>query len=173
MSLDILLTKNGEEISEMNWLRNPFGLCNWAMDNARPDLLQYPLGLWFVCNHWAYDKSSELNRVLFKGVVDAWWQIVRMLDIGYFKFDLPAYRQFIEDKKYKLHTRDFAFGKIIVGSKYDDDSNLLIPMEHFRDWDLGIKNGGTVLQHYKEWFLELVGFAELLQDEDTVFYCSN
>ncbi len=67
MSLNISLydcDDNG--IANMNWLHNPFGLCKWAEDNAHfiwgnePELESDTL--YYVCNHWAYDKNGAIDR---------------------------------------------------------------------------------------------------------------
>jgi hypothetical protein len=170
MSLDISLynRKTGEDIIEMNWLRNPFGLERWASDNAN---LEMKKDLWYVCNHWNYKKASRVNRGLFKSVVDKYWEVISNLTEGFFCFDLPAYRQFVEGKTQFMVQEDWAFGQRIKGAKYEGE-RLAIPMWQFTPQviDLGGKNK---LEDYQEWFRELVRFAELLQNENYRLYCSN
>ena len=174
MSLDIYLTdkKTGDEVADMNWFRNPFGLCQWAEDNY-----EYVNGhegkksLWYVCNHWSYAKSGRVNRKLFKDVVHEYWDTISFIKQGYFFFNLPSYRQFIEGKLNYLPGNDGIFNRSILGQKYDIKSRLLIPMEHFGDRLFGISK--HTLDDYREWFKELLWFAELLQDKNNRFYCSN
>ncbi len=171
LGLDIsVTTPEGEEV-ELNWLRNPFGLCNWAEDNVHPKVKR---GLWYVCNHWSYKKSSRVNRPLFKGGVLAYWREIKELKQGYFVFDLPSYRQFIEPNISHLPTEPpnpFSSVCRIKGSKYTDDKRLMVPMEHFDSlaFHLSVPRLGS----YQDWFKRLVYAAELLQRPDTKFYCSN
>lgn len=170
MSLSISLYRDNKEIMAMNWLRNPFGLERWASDNVP---LQLKKDLWYVCNHWNYEKSNRINRQLFLDVVMQYWAGIKKLKEGYFFFSLPSYRQFVEGKTQYLDTMiGWAFGgKRIKGEKYVEN-RLAIPMWQFNEQvvDLG---GQYQLDDYKNWFKELVGFAKLLQDKRNRFYCSN
>lgn len=64
MSLNISLIdkKANIIISEMNWLRNPFGLCDWAEANVGDKIKIGKKDLWYVCNHWNYKKSSKIKN---------------------------------------------------------------------------------------------------------------
>lgn len=167
MSLDISLVKHNETVVRMNWLRNPFGLCEWAEKNAA--YVEFKIGkkdLWYVCNNWNYENSNKVNRTLFKKVVDKYWPIIKGLKRGYFFFGLPSYLQFIQP-----HLKEFS-GEGIDGIRYDEHKNLVIPQEYFNKECFHLRDSS--LERYKKWFLELVEFAELLQrDKQCEFYCSN
>jgi hypothetical protein len=159
MSLDISISRNGETLAEINWLRNPFGLCQWAEDNTRLSNGVQP-DLRYVCNHRAFGNSGQIDRALFLRVVYDYWERIQFLKQGYFYFDLPSYRQFIEPHVHLLPQGNTFIGtKFIVGSSYDDSNRLRIPMEHFSHdaFALGDKN---TLQAYKNWFARLVHIAE-------------
>lgn len=124
MSLDISLEGKGGRFHSMNWLRNPFGLCQWAEDNielpaeVEASLLErakkhdeqgdYPKKaekgslLWFVCNRWCYERGGDIDRRLFLDVVKAYASGVEKLERGYYFFTFGAYRQFIEPYREKL-----------------------------------------------------------------------
>jgi hypothetical protein len=140
MSLDIHLeTSDGRRSYAMNWLRNPYGLCQWIEDNARlpedvRDALvlraqahdekeseeeKYPKTvhpaslLWFVINRWCYDKAPQIDRKLFLDVVKAYAAEVEKLDQGYYFFGFGAYRQFVEPHRNQMPseaTQAWAFG---------------------------------------------------------------
>lgn len=170
MSLDISVAVGDEEIA-LNWLRNPFGLCNWAEANVQPKTRR---NLWYVCNHWAYDKAKRVNKPLFLEVVLAYWDAIQAMDRGYFVFDLPSYRQFIEPFVDYLPSRPHVMGdgqRWIKDSKYDDHQRLMIPMEHFVSPVFHL--GDASLDEYRRWFSRLVDLARLLQEHGAVFYCSN
>ena len=163
MSLDISLIdeETGEEIISLNWLRNPFGLERWAESNVG-EKLNVPgnKALWFVCNYWCYDGSDNIDRVRFKEVVDSYWAKVQEIEFGYFIFDLPEYRQFVEGKLKQgldYSEGDFRYQK--------DNTEIAIRMTCFND----VKS----LDEYKGWFQQLVQFAERLQDTNVEFECSN
>lgn len=173
MSLDISLEnkKTGELIIEMNWLRNPFGLCQWAEDNTNTH--DWKKGLWYVINHWNYGKSNRVNRELFKKVVDKHQEIIENLQRGYFFFSLSSYVQFVQPHydlfpKEKLFTGDY----YIKDSKYDDKKRLMIPMEYFDKPEFNLSSDVS-LKRYKKWFGALVEFASLLQNKNNKFHCSN
>ena len=166
MSIDLHLYDGEEEIISLNWLRNPFGLCNWAEDNVGDNLR-----LHYVCNEWTYGKSDQVNRPLFKQVVEEYWARIQKLDAGYFFFDLSSYRQFVEP-----HIAAFPGKRLfdiwsIDGSKYDQRGRLMIPMGHFDRPEFDVFKPS--LEGYREWFSELVRFAEKLQNEKHRFYASN
>lgn len=180
MGLDIYLNdrKTGEEVMWLNWLRNPFGLCNWAQDTVHEFILPPPRErLWYVINHWSYAKSKNVNRGKFLEVVNWYFSKIRLLDSGYFFFDLPSYIQFIQGKIDKLPQENVFPGvERIVGSKYSLNDRLMIPMDYLeRVCDLRRESemSVTLLQHYKGWFARLVEFAESLQNPKYSFYCSN
>ena len=161
MSLNISLRdkETDEEIMSLNWLRNPFGLERWAGDNVG-EVINVPIRqrLGYVCNNWNYEKSNEIDRQLFKEVVDGYWTALQKREVGYFVFDLPEYRQFVEgDIGRKLEFEDYGYRK--------DHTEIAIKMECFCEY--------PSLQEYKEWFYQLVLFAEKLQDPNVVFHCSN
>ncbi|MCJ7634853.1 hypothetical protein MUP77_21000, partial [Candidatus Bathyarchaeota archaeon] len=166
-----LIDKQENGVRSMNWLRNPFGLCNWAEENTKT-LLHKVKSLWYVCNHWNYGKASRVNRRLFLEVVLAYSERISSLAEGYFYFDLPEYRQFIEGKANFMETTPL-FSELthIEGSKYDEQRRLMIPMWQFEHPSFNL--GKCSLAGYQNWFNELVEFARLLQDKAYRFYCSN
>lgn len=175
MSLDISL-RNREDSGDtidMNWLRNPFGLCQWTEDNVKVKL---PKGktLYYVLNHWNYKKSNKVNRKLFLKVVMTYWEEIQKLEKGYWFFSLPGYMQFIEPEKERFPKAGKYNG---IHDGYDDQSRMKIPMteEAAKVFDVGQMrvDASTPLEYYKNWFAELVRFAEKLQDRKYRFYCSN
>ncbi len=175
MSLDIsLYNENEEEIMDMNWLRNPYGLCNWAEDNTaetnyNPDKEH---SLWYVINNWSYDNSSNVDRGLFLDVVIEYWEIIKNLKQGYYFFNLPGYRQFVEANIHLMPQEKEPWGaSYIKGEKYAQDRRLMIPMENFKHPEFNL--GNPCLKKNQKWFAELVEFANMLQDEQYTFYCSN
>ena len=161
MSLEISLRKKGdeEEAMSLNWLRNPFGLERWAEANVgKTDNSPENERLWHVLNNWNYGKSKEIDKCLFKEVVDGYWCIIRELEVGYFAFTLPMYRQFVEGKlRKRLEFSDWCYRR--------GHTEIAIKMEFFEDV--------ATLDGYKEWFHRLVLFAEKLQEQGMEFYCSN
>lgn len=185
MSLDIKVfnKESGSTVSEMNWLRNPFGLERWAEHNVGMDLVAEGLvkkgrGLWYVCNNWAYSKASRVNRKLFKEIVDLYWERVQKLKEGYYCFDLQSFRQFVAPKLHLLPTKKVKYCDVefVDGEKYvhfDDGHTLLaIPMRHFAGPGFNLGVDGS-LDNMKAWFRELVDLADALQDKGNGFYCSN
>lgn len=175
MSLNITLTNNKqkEELASINWLRNPFGLCNWAEDNVKPTDLKEK-DLYYVVNHWNYEKSDQINRALFKKVVYDYWYEIRKLERGYFFFTLQTYIQFVEPNLSALPKVNIHFlnnVNRIKDSYYTDDNRIAVPQEYFNNPIFNLS--GSTLEHYKNWFKELVDFADLLQNKDNAFYCSN
>lgn len=182
MSLDIsLTTKDEEEIMDMNWFRNPYGLCNWAEDNL--EYLELQPGsesstLYYVCNHWAYDKSKDVDRKLFKGVVDYYWEHIKDMDRAYYFFDLSSYRQFVEPSLHLIPKVKNILGQLdIMDIVYmrEQRGRIGIDVEYFKpkEFNLSRHNTTSMLKDSKKWFKQLVEFAEELQDEATIFYCSN
>lgn len=181
MSLDIVLRdENDEVIAEMNWLRNQFGLCNWAEDNAcfifgKPQ--EGTERLWYVCNHWAYDASDSVDRALFLNVVKRYWDTLSALDNSFFFFSTSAYRQFIEPNQDKIALdpkwkSSWGTPKWFRGSRYDGQGRLMIPVNEFSNTVFSL---GDLVSHerYLEWFSKLLNFAELLQNKNYRFECSN
>ena len=167
MSLDLTLyDKNDEEVNWINWLRNPFGLERWAEANTKmADKL--PLSLYEVCNKWNYDKSAEIDRKLFKEIIDKYWEEVQKLERGYFFFDIASYRQFVEPYNNLIPKNKWGN---YIDAKYED-GEIKIPMEYFEPKEFNL--GRVSLENYKKWFKELVVFAEELQNEEYRFTCSN
>lgn len=166
MSLDIDLYRGEEEVAQMNWLRNPFGLCNWAEDNTAHVGYTPPQSnrrLWYVCNNWAYDESKNIDRKLFQEVVLNYKKVIDELKIGYFFFNRTSKQHlYCKEDPASLTMRP------APGDRY------MISIETFAACTTTINLGDKVtLEAYKEWFGELVKFAELLQDESLTFYCSN
>jgi hypothetical protein len=176
MSLDIsLYNKEGECVQSMNWLRNPFGLCVWAEDNAHHVWKCAPKPietLWYVCNHWSYAKSGRVNRLRFGEVVNHYAETLLNLEKSFYFFALPAYRQFIQPNELLLPREQLFTGTWhIKDSFYDDRLRLAIPVEHFSHACFCLDKPTT--GSYQDWFRELVRFADALQDKSLTFYCSN
>lgn len=177
MSLDIALLDGEESVAEMNWLRNPFGLQQWAEDNYQiaTGAGSRNIDLHYVTNHWAYDKNLPVDRVEFKRVVDEYAAVIEKLTDSYFVFKLSGYIQFVEPHL-KLFPRENVidsspkFGTRIVGSKYHGD-RIAIPQAHF--WRNEFNLGDCTLAGYQAWFGELVNLANLLQEPRYRLYCSN
>ena len=177
MSLDISLhTKDGEEVAAMNWLRNPFGLCNWAEDNYVSPNAITSQRLYFACNHWAYDNSKNINRTMFLNAATEYNEQIQALKEGFFYFDLPGYRQFVQPHMRLFPSSIPRFGNTthIDGEQYIGD-RLAIPMEHFQPIEFNIFFGEftSLLAQYKAWMRKLIDFAVKLQDTSLEFYCSN
>jgi hypothetical protein len=197
MSLDIGLYEgdgdDAREVASLNWLRNPFGLCQWAEDNAEPGVDD---SLWCACNHWNYDKSAEVNRPLFKAIVDAYAAKVAKLEVGHFYFDtLDGFYGLVAPERASnaefmkqmglLHTGMAAHlcldSRLNVddpletpGAFSDEKGRLAIPQDEFSTYTKGRMYGSDMgLSYYKEWFGRLEAFADLLQDQSLRFYCSN
>jgi hypothetical protein len=177
MSLDISLinVETDEEEYDMNWLRNQYGLIYWAMDNVG-DKVNIPKGkdLWYIVNHWNYKKSNRVNRELFKRVVDEYWKYIEPLEEGFFAFSLTSFIQFIAPNFSKLPKNKWGN---IDGIKYNEGrTKVMLPMEHFKHPSFHLRPipaDKTMLQEWKDWFKQLVEFAEMLQDRKYRYYCSN
>lgn len=182
MSLDLYLydRETDEEVAWVNWLRNPFGLCNWAMDNVDHDL-GASITLHRVCNMWSYDKGDDINRELFKTVVDDYGRCVMELKCGYFCFDDwgKALANFTSGN-WSAPTCPDRWWPFDYLNDHKDVINLngklAIPQEWFSNpmqsdpfypaWDAS-------LVAYQAWYRQLMDFANLLQDDRYRFYCSN
>jgi signal peptidase I len=166
MSLEISLRdkETDEVVMSLNWLRNPFGLEQWAELNVgETGNSQKEERLWYVCNNWNYDRSKEIDKQLFKNVVDSYWVVLKNLGVGYFVFTLPEYRQFVEGLMGRnLEMKDYHYQK--------NHTEIAINMECFKN-DPSLDTPS--LEKYKEWFHRLVVFAEKLQEPCMEFHCSN
>lgn len=173
MSLDLYLYTDTEEIASMSWLRNPFGLCQWAEDNFGGDGM-----LAFVCNQWAYDKCEEIDRAMFKRVVDEYWERIKQAPISYFWFNESQYNQFLKPHE-SYFIQDVLGG--IAGRLQTIDNRKGIPISYFDKPDpppsLDLKRkrnqSSTIKENYETWFHELVVFADKLQNQEYKFYCEN
>lgn len=172
MSLDIYVTnmRTGEQRS-MNWLRNPYGLCNWAEANydyrtERKTNEESSDSLWYAINHWCYDTSEQVDKALFLAVVKRYGQVLlHDLPQGYFFFNERALDQFV-----KPHFSEVPKGIAVSCEKHKEYG---IPMEYFTHLSTVYRPDEHTLKHYQEWYAELVAFAELLRDPDSRYYCSN
>ena len=172
MSLSLyLLDSEGEVITWLGWLRNPFGLCNWAEANASNK--EDKVNLWDVCNNWSYSDSDNIDRKLFKSVVDEYHTRLLRLPYTYFKFNDANLRQFIHPY---IDYFPLAIDGRIRGSLFNDEEDrVLIPLSYFDKVPLDIKRNDslTMHEHYFKWYSQLVEFAEQLQNESYRFYCTN
>ena len=172
MSLDLYLCTDTEEIASMTWLRNPFGLCQWAEDNFGGDGM-----LAFVCNQWAYDKCEEIDRAMFKRVVDEYWERIKQAPTSYFWFNETQYNQFLRPYE-SYFVKDIVGG--IRGRLVTIDNRKGIPISYFDKPDLPAclnlkrsSQSSTIKDNYDSWFHELVIFAKKLQNQEYKFYCEN
>ena len=170
MSLDISLTYKDEEIMEMNWLRNPFGLCNWAEDVIKEKGLKTKKSLWHVINHWNYEKSEKVNRKLFLEIVEEYNKIIQELEEGHFYFNVFSLCQFVMPKYSQFEQEKGFCNTRIKGIKYGKDK-VGIPMTSLNCEIFNVGKGE--LKDYKKWMNELLEFAKLLQNKKYKFYCSN
>ena len=186
MSLDIYVTNTRtDEKMDMNWLRNPFGLCSWAENNYTYFTEREPpedKSLWYVINHWNYDKSVQVDKPLFLEVVKRYGSIIMRLDRGYFWFNEGGFRQFIQPHLDVLPmSSDQAFEsygfEATVRYHFDQKEYIGIPMSYLRHPCFGLSDKSRPDAHtlirYRLWYQQLIDFAEMLQDPDAVFYCSN
>ncbi|BDA74393.1 hypothetical protein CAL7716_085590 [Calothrix sp. PCC 7716] len=169
MSLKIALYDGEQEIISMNWTRNPFGLCRWAEDN-----FGFDNHLWHVCNEWSYNKAHYIDRALFQQVVHSYYKRLHGHLDFYFYFNNTQFNQFI--RNYLDYFPLSSNG--IVGSVVQPDRRLAIPMHHFDEempemLQIRRRKEITVCQQYRAWFGELMHFADLLQNANYSFYCSN
>ena len=162
----------------MNWLRNPYGLCNWAEDNFSYALANNPhlagkpkKPLWYVVNHWNYEKSRRVNRPLFKSVVDDYAAVILGLPQAYFFFDVASFMSFVLPNMDALPTKQTFGSSIRIEGNVFHEQKVGIPMEYFSKPQFHL--GHASLEAYKDWFRQLIEFANLLQDEEYVFYCDN
>jgi hypothetical protein len=180
MSLDISVSNpaTGEEM-EMNWLRNPFGLCSWAEDTllyeAKLEAVPEEQSLWFVINHWSYDKSANVNKPLFLQVVQRYGGVILSVEKGYFWFPLD---RFPDNLAYHLEPgksidalrSSLRDGNVINGDITYYQDKIGLPIEQCAKF---VRLGRSDLARYKDWYRDLIRFAEILQTPEAVFYCSN
>ncbi len=173
MSLDIdVRNTRTDESMDMNWLRNPYGLEYWARTNylyVTKEEQPEEKSLWYVINNWNYDKSEQVDKSLFLEVVKQHGDIILSLERGYFWFTESAFRQFVQPHWDVLSM----FAKDII--TYQDLQG--INMEYFGHPDFHLSDKyrphAHTLARYQDWYRELIKFAEMLQDPDAVYYCSN
>lgn len=179
MSLDIYVNnpKTGASM-DMNWLRNPYGLCSWAESNydyQTESQTPEQKSLWWVINHWNYDKSEQVDRKLFLNVVNRYGNVlINDLKQGHFFFTEQELKQFIFPHLTVLSwTKDTLPGVVIKHPVVQ----LGIPMEFFEHPCFGLSSkyrpNAHTLDRYQAWFQELMNFAEILRNPDAEFYCSN
>ena len=152
-------------VMSMNWTRNPFGLCQWMEDNAD---VKTRKSLWYVTNHWNYKKSRRVNRKLFLEVVKIYNDAIQKLEKGYFYFTLPGYLQFVEPVV-NILPKSTIFKLVYEG--YDDQNRMKIPMT--KEAAIAFNLHDMTLNEYKVWASKLMHFAEILQNKNIKFYCSN
>lgn len=184
MSLDIYVTnsKTGES-RDMNWRRNPYGLCNWSEANynfrteSKPDD-ESEQRLWHVINNWNYDESDQVDRRLFLEVVQRYGRVlINDLQQGYFFFSERALEQFVMPHLSIVPDMPIGVAPGVTITNPDKSKEYGLPMEYFGHPCFGLSDRhrphAHTLEYYKQWFGELIAFAEMLQDPDAVFYCSN
>lgn len=184
MGYDICIS-NDTTVKELNWLRNAFGLIQWAEDNVGnfiniakfTEIPKNERPLYYVCNHWSYNTANQIDRALFKRVVLEYNQFVQLMSQGYFYFNS------IE----QLHTywNEFVSWNKIWNKKniqsldtalYFPNTlgyNIQIPIAVFYSDDDINDHYIHNLDEYKQWFKELVELAELMQDPSTNVYITN
>lgn len=182
MGLDISVGYPDGPSREMNWLRNPFGLCNWAEANYNYVTKQEPpeeQRLWYVINHWNYSKSVDVDRKLFLDVVKRYGEVILSLTKGYYWFDVSGYIQFVEPHLSVIPRHDplaglgIGDGSLRIVDSVYHDRQIGIPVDYFNHACFGLRHCNDRLAKNQDWYRELMEFAEMLQDPETVFYCSN
>jgi hypothetical protein len=185
MSLDITVTNTRTGASmDMNWLRNPYGLCTWAENNYTYFTEREPpeeKRLWYVINHWNYDTSEQVDKLLFLNVVKRYGDVIMKIEKGYFWFSESSYVQFINPHRgmlpFSLDKNHYAVIALSVQYHFDKREHIGIPMNYLSNPCFGLSDryrpNAHTLAHYQNWYRELITFAEMLQDPDAIFYCSN
>lgn len=172
LSISIRNPLTGDERS-MNWLRNPFGLCQWAEDNYEYRTKQRPPEheqLSHVCNAWSYSKCEQIHRPLFKRVVENYWEVLAGLECGYYFFNATMLIVHVVPNWHFLPLVS-SWSSIRPEGMVTFGDRVGIPVEHFAHSSFHLPNAS--LARCKAWYEELLEFAELLQDRDYEFYCSN
>lgn len=170
MGYDIHVTAADRSL-EMNWLRNPFGLCPFAEDNVGDG----SMSLWHVCNDNAYDTSNDLDRPRFLDVVTAYREKLQALELGYFHFEFSSYVQFASSYRAMILPWGVRADEP-RGYRWDKEHKILgIDVERFIDepnfgWS---RQTSSVLQWYKDWFDQLFEIAKLMQEPGSDVYISN
>jgi len=181
MSLDIdVHNTRTDERMEMSWLRNPYGLCTWAEANYLYTTKSIPFpdekSLWYVINHWCYDTSEQVDKPLFLEVVKRYAEVILKLEKGYFWFDVSSFMSFVLPHMDVLPTEDF-FKQTRIKDNVFHDRQIGIPMDYFSNPCFHLSDkyrpDAHTLTHYQDWYRDLIKFAEMLQDPDAVYYCSN
>jgi hypothetical protein len=186
MGLDITVTNTHTGASmDMNWLRNPYGLCTWAENNYTYFTEREPpeeKSLWYVINHWNYDTSEQVDKQLFLDVVGKYGNVITKLDYAYFWFDEAGFKQFITPclKTWFYADQETFDLSGVEGTRryhFHQREYIGMPMQYFSSPCFGLSDRyrlhAHTLAHYQNWYRELITFAEMLQDPDAVFDCSN
>jgi hypothetical protein len=169
---------------ELNWLRNPFGLCDFAEDNVGNG----SMSLWHVCNDFA-DDIEKFDRARFQEIVHEYWCRLAILHRGYFCFSFRSYVQFVRNFPEAMHLdlldfmeQDWAW----VGPRRhptevridvqrfsiygrNADVRTTSPTNNQFGWDAG----SNVLDWYRKWFQELHEIASAVQDPNATITISN
>lgn len=175
MSLDIWIRNEvtGQDL-DMNWLRNPFGLCNWAEDTylyeTKYESVPEEQSLYYVVNGWSYDESGKVDKPLFLEIVQRYGKVILNVNKGFFWFHRDKFPDNLSYHVKPHHTMEIS--NLLGTSNVQHYSDKIgLRMEDVTKFvDLGHKNG---LADYKIWYRQLINFAEALQHPDSVFYCSN
>jgi hypothetical protein len=187
MSLDIAVYR-GEcyddadaILAKMNWLRNPFGLCDWLEDNCPDVNVPDEFSLWAVVNRWAYSEAVEINdgpqavalRERAIETVEAYNAAAQALTQGYFYFTLSGYLHFVRHRdEILVNPGPRRLCEILVAHKYGS-GRIGFDMDAVaRIVELGHADGG-VLAGYQAWAQELTDLFALLRDPDNKLYVSN
>jgi hypothetical protein len=186
MGLHIYVTNTRtKESREMNCLRNPFGLCSWAEQNYAYCMEREPpeeQSLWYVINHWCYATSEQVDKSLFLEVVKEHGRVLLQLDSAYFWFTESTFTQFIHPcQKIWFHADDETFMwsgfEGTVRYHFAGREHIGMPMHLLGSHCFGLSDfyhpNIHTLAFYQKWYAELIEFAELLQDPDAVYHCSN
>lgn len=175
MSLDIWIRNEatGQEL-DMNWLRNPFGLCNWAEDTylyeTKQESVSEEQSLWYVINHWSYGYSEQVDKPLFLEVVQKYGEVILNAKKGFFWFPLDKFPDNLSYHVKPHHAMEIS-NLLGTGDVEYYGKQIGASMEQVAKFvDLGHLNG---LEGYKDWYRQLIEFAEVLQHPDSKFYCSN
>lgn len=162
MSLSISVWKNDIALASINWFRNPLGLITVVERNLQARFVDDVLSdrginsLRDICGRWSYDEAKNIDRKLFKKVVDRYGELFLQID------DSEIFLEFRDDNEFK----QFMVGSFvpICPVRYKLTGRLI---EHL---NLRQSHDGEI---YKTWMRELMRVADVLQDETTEFYCTN
>lgn len=181
MALDITVTNNSTgETKHINWLRNSFGLCQWAEQNylfaLKLDGVPGNESLYYACNHWNYHTGHQIDKRFFLETVLRYGSILLNISSGYFFFTSSALDKTVMPNAHLL-THPLTIQPVAFWNDYGSANRSLIAyyginQEAFVHDEFHLF-GKHHLSSYKLWYQELIDIAIFLQRPEATFYCSN